>query len=159
MKQADLNNNQGFTLIEVMIAIMVLVIGLLGAGAMQLSSTQGNANASNMTEATNLAMEQIENILSWDATDARLDNLDDKNYSRIGILGAIGPGNNQIGVITTDPADNLAVFEDYTVYWDGTPMMDPGNPALQVGIDLQIYVVWNERGRLKTVAMNIVKYL
>jgi prepilin-type N-terminal cleavage/methylation domain-containing protein len=156
MKHVGLNNNNGFTLIEVMIAIMVLVIGLLGAGAMQLSSVNGNANASHLTEATNLALEQIENILSWDFNDARLADNENVNFQRMGILGLIGPGNSSIGV-NNDVADNSNVVGDYTIYWDGTPRMDPGNPALQVGIDLQVYVVWTEGARLKTVTMNFTK--
>ncbi len=156
MKHVNLNNNDGFTLIEVMIAIVVLTIGLLGAGAMQLSSVNGNANASRMTEATNLALDQVESIMSWDFNDARLADNENVNFQRMGILGLIGPGNTIMSVVN-DVADSSAPFEDYTIYWDGTPRMDPGNPALQVGIDLQVYVVWTEGTRLKTVTMNYTK--
>ncbi len=157
-------NNNGFTLIEVMIAIMVLTIGLLGAGAMQLSSTKGNANACDMTEATNLALNQIESISSWDFNDARLTDNDQSdtnaappavNFQRVGILGPIGPGNNLMRPIN-DVADNSTTFEDYTVYWDVTPRMDIVT-GVQLGLDTQIYVVWNDGGRLKTVAMNFIK--
>lgn len=156
MKSCYLNNNNGFTLIEVMIAIVVLTIGLLGAAAMQLSSVNGNAHASNMTEATNLALDQIENILSWDFNDVRLADNENVNFQRMGILGVIGPGNNTINTVN-DVADNSTIFGNYTVYWDGTPRMDTADPTLQIGIDFQIYVVWTENNRLKTVAMNFSK--
>ncbi len=39
------NNQDGFTLIEVMIAIFILTIGILGAAAMQVASIDGNSTA------------------------------------------------------------------------------------------------------------------
>lgn len=158
MRPLSLNNKKGFTLIEVMIAMVVLSIGLLGAGAMQLSAIKGNANASKLTEATNLATSQVENILSWSAADARLANTNIVPFKRIGILGLVGPGNNTMGVVD-DFADASITSEGYTIYWNGTPHFDPGNPAQQVGIDMQVYVVWNEGVRLRTVSMYFTKVL
>lgn len=47
MKQntGRLHNDKGFTLIEVMIALVVLVIGVLGALSMQLMTIKGNSNS------------------------------------------------------------------------------------------------------------------
>lgn len=157
MKQSSLNNNKGFTLIEVMIAIVVLAIGLLGAGAMQVAAIKGNANSSNLTEATNLAAAQVENILSWSAGDARLADNENVPFTRVGILGLVGPGNNTMRVVN-DVADNSTSIEDYTIYWDGTPRIDPAT-GLQVGIDTQVYVVWTEGARLRTVSMYFSKVL
>lgn len=140
------NQENGFTLIEVMIAIAVLVIGILSLYTMQISSIQGNSTANQLTTASNLALDQIEQILSWDASDARLNDAENINFQRIGPGGTIN-----------DVADNSRVFDNYTVYWDGTAFMDPGNPAQQVGIDMQIHVVWTAANRLKTVTMFIAK--
>lgn len=148
----------GFTLIEVMIAIMVLSFGLLGAALMQMHSTNTNADASNMTEATTLALDQIEQILSWDSGNANLADNNNVFFNRVGINGAVGPGNNQIGIVNNTVADFQNVIEDYTVYYNGTDVNDPvtGN---RVGINFEVYVVWTERNDLKTVEMEIVKLL
>ncbi len=45
MKTNLLKNNRGFTLIEVMVAVVVLSIGLLGVAGMQLSSLKGGNDA------------------------------------------------------------------------------------------------------------------
>ena len=58
----SINNTRGFTLIEVMIAMMVLTIGILGMMTMQTSAITGNYKASTMTIASNIASRQIETL-------------------------------------------------------------------------------------------------
>ena len=50
----------GFTLIEVMIALTVLLIGMLGIAAMLVTSIDANENNKRSTEATYLAEQQME---------------------------------------------------------------------------------------------------
>lgn len=50
-----LSNARGFTLIEAMVALLVLSIGLLGVAALQLSSLKANTSASVRSQATFLA--------------------------------------------------------------------------------------------------------
>lgn len=51
------HRDSGFTLIESLIALLVLSIGLLGVAAMQLSSLQANNGAFQRTQATFLAQD------------------------------------------------------------------------------------------------------
>ncbi|AMQ89961.1 MULTISPECIES: type IV pilus modification protein PilV [Marinobacter] len=53
-------NEQGFSLIEVLVAVLVLGIGLLGAAALQLLSLQNISNAELRTQATLFAQELTE---------------------------------------------------------------------------------------------------
>ncbi len=55
-----INTSSGFTLLETLIALMVLTIGILGIMVMQTTAIQGNARASSMTIASNIAASQIE---------------------------------------------------------------------------------------------------
>ena len=57
-----INNTMGFTLLETMIALMVLTIGVLGIMVMQTTAIRSNAKASSMTIASNIAASQIEGI-------------------------------------------------------------------------------------------------
>lgn len=50
-------NARGLSLIEVLVALLVLAIGLLGLAALQTVSLQGGQNAYYRTQATNLAYE------------------------------------------------------------------------------------------------------
>lgn len=59
---ASLNNTRGFTLLETMIALMVLTIGILAMMTMQTSAITGNYKASTMTIASSIASRQIETL-------------------------------------------------------------------------------------------------
>ncbi|UDL04374.1 type IV pilus modification protein PilV [Marinobacter sp. CA1] len=54
------SQQQGFTLVEVMVAVLILGIGLLGAAAIQLLSLQNINNAELRTQATLFAQELTE---------------------------------------------------------------------------------------------------
>jgi type IV pilus assembly protein PilV len=66
-----LRNGRGFTLIEIMVAVALLVIGILGLIATATSVIQGNAISRQMTTAMALAQERMEILkrLSYTASD------------------------------------------------------------------------------------------
>lgn len=65
MKKLRVEN--GFTLIEVMVSIVILAIGLLGLAPMMAISITGNAFANEATEATVLAQDKIEELKNMTA--------------------------------------------------------------------------------------------
>lgn len=58
------NNERGFTLLEVIVAISILAIGLLAVASMQISSIRGNSFAAGVTEGTTWAGDQIERLMA-----------------------------------------------------------------------------------------------
>jgi type IV pilus assembly protein PilV len=64
--------SQGFTLIEVMIAVVILAVGLLALMAMQIVSIKANAFSSEMTYSTMLAQQQMETLRNLPFTDTDL---------------------------------------------------------------------------------------
>lgn len=50
-----LNNNHGFTLIEVLVSLIIIAVGLLGLAAMQIHSMQGNNGSVLRTQANLIA--------------------------------------------------------------------------------------------------------
>ena len=65
-------NKKGFSLLELLIALIILAVGLLGAAGMQVSSVSGNAFSNNVTIATGLAQSRIEELKKLPNSDAAL---------------------------------------------------------------------------------------
>lgn len=59
-----IHGERGFTLIETLLAIAIFSIGILAVGSMQISSINNNASARMRTEATILASEKVEELMS-----------------------------------------------------------------------------------------------
>ncbi|MGH9335656.1 MAG: type IV pilus modification PilV family protein, partial [Vicinamibacteria bacterium] len=53
---------RGFTLIEVMVAIVILTVGLLSLAQMMVLATKANALSGRMTSSSALAKEQLERL-------------------------------------------------------------------------------------------------
>jgi type IV pilus assembly protein PilV len=60
----NIKKSEGFTLIEVMVAIVVLTVGLLAVGTMQISAIRGNFMSGNTSVALSLASEKMEDLLN-----------------------------------------------------------------------------------------------
>ena len=60
--RASWSRHEGFTLIESMVAAVILTIGLLALTGMQSFSLRKNVDANNQTRVTNLAADMLERI-------------------------------------------------------------------------------------------------
>src|SRR6056297_700438 len=58
--------NSGFTLLEVLIALVIFAVGILGVATMQISSIQGNSKGRQISEASSLAADRIEMFIDVD---------------------------------------------------------------------------------------------
>ncbi|MEK6683276.1 MAG: prepilin-type N-terminal cleavage/methylation domain-containing protein [Nitrospirota bacterium] len=59
-------NNTGFTLLELLIAMVVLAVGLMGVSGMIITSVRGNTFGNQMMQATALAQDKIEELRNTD---------------------------------------------------------------------------------------------
>ena len=72
-KYKSSHKDQGFTLIEVLMALAIFSIGILAVGSMQLKSTGGSTNARILTEASIWGQDRVETLMSCSYTDPNLD--------------------------------------------------------------------------------------
>lgn len=71
--QTVINDNRGFSLLEVILAVSVLTVGILAMGVLQTSSVSMNKNARGITEASAWATDTMENIMALSFTDPDID--------------------------------------------------------------------------------------
>lgn len=69
MRTNTLNTENGFTLIEALIAMVILSVGILSLYSMQITSITGNSKASRLTTAATWNMDQVERIIGMDYLD------------------------------------------------------------------------------------------
>ncbi|TWJ32434.1 type IV pilus modification PilV family protein [Geobacter argillaceus] len=62
----------GFTMVEMLIAILLMTVGLLAVLTMQDVALNANSISMRLTVATSLAQEALEDILSWKSDDSRI---------------------------------------------------------------------------------------
>lgn len=103
--------SRGFTLLEVMIAMIILAIALLGLAGLQITSFRGNSLASQITEATTLAQDQLEQLIATPFA-----NLTGGNSN---VTGTTGVTYNVQWTITPDPIPPgvTSATVDVTVLW------------------------------------------
>ena len=89
-------SQQGFTLVEVMVAITVFAIGVLAVASMQIAATGGNSMAVTTTDLTLTAAQQMEVLMA-----TSFDQLVDTNADGEAGLSNTGP----------DPAAGGADYE------------------------------------------------
>ncbi len=64
-----MRKQDGFSLLEVLIAVSIFSVGLLAVASMQMTAAKGNHFSGALTEASYLAMDQMETLLSLPYTD------------------------------------------------------------------------------------------
>lgn len=79
-----LKKEDGFTLIEVLIAITIFAVGLLAVAALQTSAVKMNSTAGKLTHLSTLAMDQIEKLSTLPYSSADLDPDDNPHQEIMG---------------------------------------------------------------------------
>ncbi len=65
-------NSNGFTLIEIMLALGILAFGILAIASMEMSALNGTASAQRVTEAMTIAQDRVEKFVALSYTDSLL---------------------------------------------------------------------------------------
>ena len=154
---------QGFTLIEILIAITVFAIGILAVGKMQITAIQGNSRANQLTEAVTLAQSKIEELISLNYNDPLLadgdldgTNQDSSNDDGIDDSGndfGLNDDNNTIG--NADGTDQYQIPGNlqYNIFWN----IAPDEPTTDTKI-IRVIVTWRSHGGLmRKVSFDAVK--
>jgi type IV pilus assembly protein PilV len=106
-------NNNGFTLIEVLVAMVILSVGLLGTAALITGIINGNKVSNRISTATTCAQDKMEKIrrVGYDDAENESGTEDYGNISTYLLYKRI------TGVVAGNPAAGMKKIT-VTVYWD-----------------------------------------
>ena len=113
------DNQSGFTLVEVLIAVSILTVGLLGVAQMQIMGIRGNYFSGNTTAALTLAEEKMEDLLgkSYSDTDLTSGNHPDPD-NPIDETGQAGDIYSRMWTVTDDTPIIGTKTVTVSVSWD-----------------------------------------
>ena len=150
---------QGFTLIEIMIAITVFAIGILAVGKMQIAAIQGNSRANHLTEAATIAQSKIEELISLNYNDPLLADGDLDGTNQDSNDDGIDDGGNDFGLNdnTVGNADGTDQYQavgnlQYNIFWN----IAPDEPTTDTKI-VRVIVTWSHGGLTRNVSLEAVK--
>lgn len=150
-------NQNGFTIIEIMIAMAVLAIGILGVAKMQLSAVKGNSSACGLTEATIIAQDKMEELMALAYDDSDLDDDDGDGTSKDADNDGIDDTGNNFGLDDTANPDGSqqvtgATNIQYNIFWNIAVDKPAANSK-----HITIYVQWQQNGTQREVIFNGIK--
>ena len=140
-KKKNCNNDEGFTLIEVMIAVSILAIGVLAVAMMQIQAVKNNTYSWETTAAMNIARTTMEELKLLAFGDAQLvDFIQGNNLESPTRRAVLIGGNTYINGAEhrlSNVIDLLPVFgvgqtvfrqnREFFVYWNVNDFQTPSN--------------------------------
>lgn len=132
-------NEQGFTVIEVLIATTIFAVGLLAVATMMISSIRTNSQAALITEGVSRAHNKVEELLSLD-------------YAASVLVDANDNGSAGLEDTTSPAADSSELLGNYNLYWNvanDIPVVDAKT--------IRVITTWNDRGSLKRYSLDVIK--
>ncbi len=149
-------DENGFTLVEILIAMTIFAIGILAVGAMQIAAIKENSFSNGLTEASTIAQDQVEQLIMEDFSNPDLVDvngdgnagIDNPNRSTV-----ITSGNVLLPVGGAGQADHGQVVNvqglNYLVYWN---IADLSSFAKQI----RVIVAWKGK-EMHRIALDYIK--
>lgn len=129
-----LNEQKGFTILEVLVAISILTVGLLAVASMQVSAIRGNHLSSNVTAALALAEDKMEQLLGIDYNDASLQDIIPGNNANLDTTASGSVDHEELNIDETgDPGGQ------YRRVWNIS-----NNDPITNNKAITVIVTWNQ---------------
>lgn len=115
-------NERGFTLIEVFAAMLVFAFGIMALNRLQIATVKGNTYATDLSQATRIAQDKMEDLLDLTITDTDLadNDLDGTNQDpdQDGVDETGGDRAFGLNDSTAATADHTETNGRFSVFWN-----------------------------------------
>jgi type IV pilus assembly protein PilV len=111
-----LQKDRGFTLIEILVALVILSVGLLALISISLTVMKSNAFADKMTMATTLAQDRLEEIQSTAYEEVNSVNFPSEDYGAISGFSAF---RREVTIANDFPLINMKTITVTVLWRDG----------------------------------------
>ena len=133
--ESILKDTQGFSLLEVIVAVSILTVGLLAIATLQGAAIRGNNGATAITIATTVATDRMEKLMALDIGSPQLQDSDSDGTT----------GLNDTGAAADHALTGQRISgKSFDIFWnvaDDSP--NPGNKTIG------LIVTWNDRGKTR----------
>ena len=148
------HKQEGYTLVEILIAIAILAFGILAVATMQVTAIKTNAIASGMSQGVTLAQAKVEELMNHSYStliDTTGDGTDrDEGFGLNNTIDPVDDCNHPVSDgFWPDPWDCTA---RYRIFWNIA--VDQPSPAIKT---IRIIVIWTVRGKDKRISLDFIK--
>jgi type IV pilus assembly protein PilV len=143
LQKMKIHNPGGFTILEVLIAMAIFAIGILGVAKMQLSAVSGNSSARGMTEAAAVGQQQIEQLMALPYDDPLLSDTNGNGTGQDADNDGVDDSGNNFGLDDFGAAaDHTAVVDIvYNIFWNVAV-----DQPIQSAKKIRVIVRWQSSG-------------
>ncbi|NLC71949.1 MAG: prepilin-type N-terminal cleavage/methylation domain-containing protein [Desulfuromonadaceae bacterium] len=136
MKGQPFSNQEGFGILEVLIALTIFAVAVLALAQLQIGAMKGNTTSRQLTEASYLAQNKLEQLVSLP-----FPSLVDDGAGSLNSTGADADGTETTSVLGAT----------YQISWN----VDDNNPEADMKM-LQVIVTWREGAATKELSLSRV---
>ena len=146
-------NQDGYTLVEVLIALGILGFGLLAVATMQVTAIKTNSMASGLSQGLTLAQAKVEELMNLSYSAPRLSDADSDGTGKDTDDDGIDDDGKDFGLNDIgDDSDYEEPNGRYTIYWN----VAVDEPVVE-SKTIRVIVVWTEREKNKRISLDFVK--